>query len=386
MTGIDDSTIQRLIGQIYDAALDAEKWSTFLAAFADVCGGGAVMYVQDPTAAAGTRICYSAKLDRAGPEAYETCYSKIGPWLPDVARAPVGEVIPLSAWIDEAADRNCVVHKECFSRLDIHYQFSTVLHSDGKVHTAIVATRPFRAGDFTAVEFKLAQQLVPHLQRALQIQRRLVTGRLRHEALLRGLNGLGIGIILAAGDGHILFANEVAEAILRCGDGIGARRERLYAATPAATSELHRRVHGAACTGAKLGRHAGGVLSLPCRAGEMSLLICPFSIDVGIVIGPVVPTALIFLATPSDHPPTRQSDLKSVYDLTTAESKLVCALLAGSSVGAYAEVSGVSLATAKTHLQHVFRKTGQSRQSELLRHILSNPVLRLASKELPNEA
>jgi DNA-binding CsgD family transcriptional regulator len=381
VSGIDDSTFQRLIAQIYDAALEPERWSAFLAAFADACGAGAVMHVQDPTAT-GAHICAYAGLDPAFGRIYETHYSKIRPWLPKLAKLPVGKVYPLFALIDESDYRKCVVYNECLTHADVHYQLGSVLRLDGKVHTAIAVTRPLRAGDFTAREFMLAARLMPHLQRALQIHWRLVAGRVQHEALLRGLDGLGMGVILAESDGRILFANGIAETILRRGDGLGARQKRLHAATPAVTDELHRRIHQAACTGAKLAQHTGGALSLPrLGGGTMSLLVCPFPIDPGPVVGLALPTALIFLADPNDRTPMRQSDLRSFYGLTAAEAKLTAALLGGFSVGEYAEASGISRATVKTQLHHVFRKTGQSRQSDLVRHILSNPVLHLASGE-----
>lgn len=379
MASIDDSKFQRLVGQIYDAALEPEKWSTFIASYADACGVSAALHFEDPMAATGMHISVAARLDPTWLKLYETHYSKIRPWLSKAAHAPVGRISSVFAWIDEPAYRSSLVYNESLARADVHYQLGGVLQRDGNICTCISVTRPLRAGDFTASDFKLTEKLVPHLQRALQIHRRLVAGKLRNEALLRGLEGLGLGIIVAASDARVLFANGIADAILRRGDGLCARRERLHASTPSVTNELQRYIHEAACTGAKLAQHSGGALRVPCLgSGELSLRVCPFPIDLGIVIGPTVPMALIFLADSSDRRPPRLSDLKTIYGLTAAESRLLGALLTGLSLDEYAQVCRISLATAKTQLRHVFHKTGQSRQSDLVRHVLSNPLMRFA--------
>jgi DNA-binding CsgD family transcriptional regulator len=43
----------------------------------------------------------------------------------------------------------------------------------------------------------------------------------------------------------------------------------------------------------------------------------------------------------------------------------------------YAGQNGISPHTAKTHLKQIFQKTGHGRQTDLLRDIMANPVLRI---------
>lgn len=63
-------------------------------------------------------------------------------------------------------------------------------------------------------------------------------------------------------------------------------------------------------------------------------------------------------------------------DLTQAELRLLRALVRGERLAAYARNAGVKMTTVKTHLQRLFDKTGQRRQSDLIRHALSDPLLR----------
>jgi DNA-binding CsgD family transcriptional regulator len=55
------------------------------------------------------------------------------------------------------------------------------------------------------------------------------------------------------------------------------------------------------------------------------------------------------------------------YELTPAEARVVNTLLAGRTIGSAARALGISEATVKTHLQHIFDKTGTRRQVDLVK-------------------
>jgi DNA-binding CsgD family transcriptional regulator len=75
----------------------------------------------------------------------------------------------------------------------------------------------------------------------------------------------------------------------------------------------------------------------------------------------------------------QEDNLRVLFDLTQAEARLVAALCAGETLAGYAEAAGASLNTVKTHLKHVFEKTGETRQADLVRRISNDVALRLRS-------
>jgi DNA-binding CsgD family transcriptional regulator len=58
--------------------------------------------------------------------------------------------------------------------------------------------------------------------------------------------------------------------------------------------------------------------------------------------------------------------LKSLFDLTDAEAGVAAELVGGQSLSDIAVTSGRSRETVKYHLNNIFRKTGTSRQGELV--------------------
>lgn len=66
--------------------------------------------------------------------------------------------------------------------------------------------------------------------------------------------------------------------------------------------------------------------------------------------------------------------LREMYGLTRAEINLVQSLAHGHSLEQGALGLGISVNTARTHLKHIFHKTGAKRQSELIHQVESGPA------------
>jgi DNA-binding CsgD family transcriptional regulator len=83
-------------------------------------------------------------------------------------------------------------------------------------------------------------------------------------------------------------------------------------------------------------------------------------------------TAAIFVQDPIVVPPFPGEAFAKLYDLTGSELRVLLAMAPGLSVKESAEMLGISETTAKTHLQHIFAKTGTSKQTELMHLFISS--------------
>jgi DNA-binding CsgD family transcriptional regulator len=88
------------------------------------------------------------------------------------------------------------------------------------------------------------------------------------------------------------------------------------------------------------------------------------------------PTAILFITDPEQTALVRSEWLREDFGLTLAEARFTREILKADGLQAAADRLGISLATARTHLGHVFDKTGTRRQAELVRLILqSQPAI-----------
>ena len=66
--------------------------------------------------------------------------------------------------------------------------------------------------------------------------------------------------------------------------------------------------------------------------------------------------------------------LTRLYGLTQTEAKLVQLLIRGLTLDEAAQDLEISVNTARTHLKHIFHKTGINRQTELVHRIETGPA------------
>ena len=127
-------------------------------------------------------------------------------------------------------------------------------------------------------------------------------------------------------------------------------------------------------------RPAATSLSLP-RGGGLT----PLSVSVvpsdprRSIFAAMRPLAIILVHDPAEQQAISEEGLRARFDATPTEARLAVALCAGESLASYAGTAGVSITTAKTHLNGLFAKLGTNRQADLVRTIVTDPALRALS-------
>lgn len=82
-------------------------------------------------------------------------------------------------------------------------------------------------------------------------------------------------------------------------------------------------------------------------------------------------TSAVFIQAVGDLQPLPGEVLVKLFGLTYAETRLIGLLTTNIDLGDAAASLGIALTTARTHLQHIFEKTGTNRQPELMKLVLS---------------
>jgi DNA-binding CsgD family transcriptional regulator len=181
----------------------------------------------------------------------------------------------------------------------------------------------------------------------------------------------------------LLFANPMAERVLRAGLRLTCRQGCLAAADSTTDGELRRLIQQAGLASVGKPSEAGGVLVLRRAEGRpLSLLICPLRPH-ALRFGPT-PAALIIFGDPDAAPSTSTQALIELYGLTPAEAKLMTALDNGEQLEDYADRQRISINTVRTQSKQIFAKTGHGRQADLIREVLANPALTVTKRHTPN--
>jgi len=81
----------------------------------------------------------------------------------------------------------------------------------------------------------------------------------------------------------------------------------------------------------------------------------------------------VFLSDSNQQQPISVDNLVSVYRLTPSEAQVAISIANGKSIDDIAKTSNHSDHTIRSHLKATFRKMGVSRQSELIKLLLTGP-------------
>jgi DNA-binding CsgD family transcriptional regulator len=183
---------------------------------------------------------------------------------------------------------------------------------------------------------------------------------LKSEMLEAALNALSAGVVFTERNGRVVYMNTAAASQLKSGNALRLHNNRFSPTDPAAARAL-------ACVLAGDGER-GNTVALPDREGRGVLAtILPLGPSSGRSFGePSAATAAIFIQDPSILPRCPGDAFAKLYGLTGGELRIALTLMPGLTVQEAAQVLGISLETVKTHLKHIFQKTGTSRQVDLL--------------------
>jgi DNA-binding CsgD family transcriptional regulator len=371
--GVHD--LSEFVGLIYDTALDPDACPAMLNRLADLLAAKTGSHFGSYNSRTYFTTNLAPRFDPQNIRSFSEYWGSRDIFWQRGANHPVGAVFMPETFMSREEHCRSDIFNEWYQPQRIEAMMRTNLLIEGPVSTVVTVGRRYSEGAFGTTEIRLFAALIPHLQRAVQLQLRLsgLDGPPTSSAEI--LNRLLQGVLLVDAGARVIFANRAAEGMLRGGGGLFLARDGLRAATPAETRLLRQMIGNCAEPREELGGAGRLRLSREHRA-PLTVLVVPHRarltwIDV------VRPRAILFITDPEETAAIRRESLRQDFGLTPAEAGFSREILKADGLQAAADRLGISLTTARTHLAHVFDKTGTRRQAELVRLILqSQPAIR----------
>ena len=223
------------------------------------------------------------------------------------------------------------------------------------------------------------QDLLPHLSRAAELHRTMIRLQDQHGAVIRVLDMLLEGLVIADASGRVVVANRAAcEIAEQTGAlNVGTTDGRLTTWQPMRDEELRKLLAETSQTSNGNGRHEGGTVVLPKRSGTGCLLleVLPLN-DEELPDGDGVRGSAVFVLDPHHSHVVSLAGLAKIFELTESEHQIASALANGATPGEIADRRGRSLETVRSQIKRVFSKTGTRSQLGLLRlAVKANPPI-----------
>jgi DNA-binding CsgD family transcriptional regulator len=209
--------------------------------------------------------------------------------------------------------------------------------------------------------------LAPHIRRAVTISNLFDLKTVEATTFAATVEALTVGVVLADEDSRVVHTNAAATAMLAAGDPIVVRQGRIAVQSATTTGTLQSAIAQAAKDEAALGQKGIGI-PIPRPSGD-PLVIHVLPLRRGPMRAGLAQraAAALFVASASGPPQLPHDALIQLYDLTPAEIRIFELICEGQTRDAISGSLGVSVSTVKSHLFHVFEKTGCRRQVDLVR-------------------
>jgi DNA-binding CsgD family transcriptional regulator len=368
---MDGETFSRTIAVIYDAAVSFDCWPRALDQLGMVFGCSEVSLVdRDPVTMQGRAI----GIDPFSLQEYFSTWNDRNIYNTRTSAWQVGAI---------TTDRE-ILSKQELLRSDYYNGFlkprdmcsllRITLRAEDRVRQTISLMRPAAADEFKNSDVEIASILLPHLQRAALVARRLRESGMTVAAVAELLEDNPTGIVLLSHSGKVIVANHAAREMAGRADSFLLRHDRIEALRQTDDAVLQRLI--ASATGrndtAAVGR--GGPLRLLRKSGlrDYLVMVAPLCIASEVFDRPEV-VACVLVTDPEAAVKRPRTMLRQIYGMTESEMRVAGRLVSGDSVEEAAGALAITVPTLRVHLGSLFRKTETRRQGELIRLLLSLP-------------
>ncbi len=360
--------LSNLIGDIYDAALEPALWTRVMEKAGNFVGASAAsIFWQDAIRKEGNAY-YNFGTDAHYEQLYFQKYIKFNPISAAALALNVGDVSSNSVMMPLAEFFETRFYREWVKPQGWIDNAFAILEKSPTSYGAFSAFRHERDGladDSVRGRLRL---LTPHLRRAAVIGKVIDLKAVEAATFADMLDGLSAGIFLVDGAGRIVHANIAGRGVLTAGDILRSIAGRLIAPDPQVNQTLHDAFkaaeHGDAAIGAR-----GIAVPLISRDGERHVAhLLPLASGKRRRIGiAITATAALFVHKAALEAPSRPEAIAKAYKLTPTELRILLALVEVGGGREIADALGIADGTVKTHLGHLFQKTGARHQTDLVK-------------------
>jgi DNA-binding CsgD family transcriptional regulator/PAS domain-containing protein len=348
----EDHELSCVLGSIYDAALDPTLWTGALAKIAEFVGGQA-----------GT----------LGPQV-------LGPTR---SQSDVGQVVSLLELMPDDDNDKGRCNQERARPQERGDIAGAVLERSAKNSKFLSVVRSEANGiadnknDLIDHEMRRRIMLVaPHLRRAVRIGKAIDQKEKEAASLADVLDSLSAGLFLIEANGLVVHANAAGQGILDADDFLRSLGGRLVARDP----EINRTLQDVFADMGDLAVGSKGIaLLLTTQQGECHVAhLLPLAGGARRRAGaPRTAVAAVFVCRAALEIPSSADVIRRAYQLTAAELRVLLAIVNIGGIPEVATALGVSDSTIKTHVGHLFEKTGAGRQADLVKVVagFSTPLV-----------
>ena len=366
----------RLLDLIYRGGRDLSAWPTLFKALAEDLGGAAIQLTSPDRDWKNLPESYWVRLDPAMADQFYGHLERGLPWGPTDDPRLFASFRRGSDFFPDEELAETRIYQEWMEPQGLACEaplLSAAVYPTGLRTWQMAIYRVEGARAFDSDDIAVCDSVVLHTANAERVLAAFLRARGERVALAAVLDRIRRGVFLVDGQGRLLIANLAARHILDANDGIALREGVLQLADEESGRELARLIADVVAWQGRDSFGAGGEMTISRPSGKptyFGYVTALTEADPASTLGDDV--AMLLVADPAADQSATADLLRRRCGLTTAETQLARLIAEGLSLEEISRDRGVTLNTTRSHLKHVFSKTGTRRQSELVGLVLGS--------------
>jgi DNA-binding CsgD family transcriptional regulator len=360
--------VAELIGDIYDASLDPERWPNVLEASCTFLRGMAASLGAFDSQRADLNLMTLWGYDPAALQIFMERYMRNHPLIPASMRTKIGDVMSIDDAMPYDEFIETALYREFYRPLGIVDTIQATLDKTATGMSVFYVVRHEQIGKVDETMRRRTALLFPHFRRAMLIGKSVQLQKVETAALADVLDGLAAAMFLVDARGTIARTNASANAMLAKGEVVSAKGNRLMINQPGREHALIDICAAAEEGDAKFGLKGIAVPFESLYGKSYVANILPLTSGTRRSAGAKYSAVAAVFVEPAGRPGQLPYDMiADHFRLTPAELRVLFGIVEIGAVPEVASALGISQPTVRTHLQHVFEKTGTKRQAELVK-------------------
>ncbi len=345
----------RLVGDVYDCILEPSGWTSVVARFAEFSGGvGASIHMINPVSGS-TAILVEHGVDPEWSALGRTVYAPMSPVGAAALLYDLDQPVSVFDVVEEAEYVESRFYREWLAPKGYFDIMGAMISRSAQEIGAISATRMKDRGRFDADSREFMALIAPHVRRAVTISGKLDYHVLKSDGQDAIIDTLAAAVCHLDREGRLLRTNPSADALLADGRVILSQGGRFTLTDQIADRALRAALMGNTKDPVVFGMQVAG-------GDAYSVSVLPLNVERGLF--------LVLLKTRVPETPAIGKYLAVTFGLTPREIAVLMPMLQGASLDDIAGAMGISVPTARSHLNNLFEKTSTNRQAELVAKVL----------------
>jgi DNA-binding CsgD family transcriptional regulator/PAS domain-containing protein len=380
MQATTDEHYLELVGEIYEAAIQPEKWPDILQKLGQFMQSSKAVLFTNLHLPSQGGFYFTWGIPQAVSQQYFDHYQPYDIWTQvGIQRAIFyeGNVVLGTELVPHQQYLESKIWRELLVQADMARLCTGVVFGMNNAFAMPVGVSLFRGLDeppFDEQDKQKLQRLLRHFSRALGVMFQLRDADLKIASSRTALDGLRSGVILLNAQAEILLANQAAQRVLQNRDGLAIGEKNTLITSSAQTQSAIEQILQT-CLQHDLIEvpHFSQSISIPRHSGKAAyqLFFSRLPDHNDFVAQPASSLAMLFITDTAQPLKLSSKLLKATYDLTDAEVKLAQQCLINDSMPAITTALNLTENTIKTQFASIYQKCGIHHRAELMKVLMA---------------